>query len=569
MTRHLNRPRFALLRRAASRALFLLAAFALAGLPRAEAQSTPAASAASAQAVSSDPVLRAMSEELDRSKARLKMDNLPAPYYIEYHVYDVEQFDAEAAFGALRVNQRTQARGLRVIVRVGDYKQDSYYGPGTGVSDLAPIDNDIMALRRALWLATDRAYKAANQALSSKQAALSQFSADQPFDDFAHAPVLQIIEPLAKLQFDAKPWTDTLVKASALYAADPKIDYLSAQIRFRVVNRYFLNTEGTVTRQGSEVDSLDIAASTQAADGMELERTPSFVAARLADLPTPEKIQAETAGMLATLKALRGAPLVEEDYRGPVLFAADATDDVVEGLIGQNLRGIRPKPGESARTAGSFSSSYKTRVLPNFLSVTDDPTLRSFAGQSLVGSYDVDDEGVAASKVSLIDNGQLVNYLLGRQPIRDFPSSNGHGRAGPSQSASPNLGTLMLQSSEPVSTDDLKKKLMDLCREENRPYGYFVATLYGGNPRLLYRVYVQDGHEELVRGGVFSDLDTRSLRSDIVAAGNDPLVRNLANSVPTSVIGPSLLFDELEVRRTDEKNGKLPEYGPPPPAVSQ
>jgi TldD protein len=565
----LKRPRFASVLDAASRSLLLLAAFALAGPPRAAAQSTAAGNAAPAQAVSSDPVLRAMSEELDRSKARLKMDNLPAPYYIEYHVYDVEQFDAEAAFGALRVNQRTQARGLRVIVRVGDYKQDSYYGPGTGVSDIAPIDNDIVALRRALWLATDRAYKAASQALSSKQAALSQFSADQPFDDFAHAPVLQIIEPLAKLQFDAKPWTETLVKASALYAADPKIDYLSAQIRFRVVNRYFLNTEGTVTRQGSEVDSLDIAASTQAADGMELERTPSFVAARLADLPTPEKIQAETAATLVTLKALREAPLVEEDYRGPVLLAPDAADDVIQGLIGQNLRGIRPKPGESARTAGNFSSSYKTRVLPNFLSVTDDPTLRVFAGQSLVGSYDVDDEGVAASKVSLIDNGQLVSYLLGRQPIRDFPISNGHGRAGPGQSASPNLGTLMLQSSEPVSADDLKKKLIDLCREENRPYGYFVATLYGGNPRLLYRVYVQDGHEELVRGGVFNDLDTRSLRSDIVAAGNDPLVRNLAASVPTTVIGPSLLFDELEVRRTDEKNAKLPEYGPPSPAASQ
>ena len=130
---------------------------------------------------------------------------------------------------------------------------------------------------------------------------------------------------------------------------------------------------------------------------------------------------------------------------------------------------------------------------------------------------EVDDEGVAASKVSLIDKGQLVNYLLGRQPIRDFPSSNGHGRAGPGQAASPNLGTLMLQSSEPVSTDDLKKKLIDLCREENRPYGYLVATLYGGNPRLLYRVYVQDGHEELVRGAAAVLQSIRYLARSAVA----------------------------------------------------
>jgi hypothetical protein len=80
---------------------------------------------------------------------------------------------------------------------------------------------------------------------------------------------------------------------------------------------------------------------------------------------------------------------------------------------------------------------------------------------------------------------------------------------------------------------------------------------------LLYRVYVRDGHEELVRGAIFNELDTRSLRSDIVAAGNDPLVDNRAGAIPTTVISPSLLFDELEIRRTDDKNPKLPEYAAP------
>jgi TldD protein len=148
-------------------------------------------------------------------------------------------------------------------------------------------------------------------------------------------------------------------------------------------------------------------------------------------------------------------------------------------------------------------------------------------------------------------------------PIRDFADSNGHGRAAPGQSPTPNIGVLILQPKESSSPAELKKKLIEMCKQEGKPYGYYAETLVGYNPRLLYRIYVSDGHEELVRGAVFNELDPRTLRSNLVAAGNDPLVSNREAAVPTTVISPSILFDELEVKRTDSKNSKLPEYPPP------
>jgi TldD protein len=156
-----------------------------------------------------------------------------------------------------------------------------------------------------------------------------------------------------------------------------------------------------------------------------------------------------------------------------------------------------------------------------------------------------------------------VNYLLGREPIRDFPASNGHGRAGPGQPPGPNLGNLIVQSKQPLSQEGIKKKLIEICRQENKPYGYRVETLAGYNPRLLYRVYEKDGHEELVRGAEFNELDARALRNDLIAMGNDPLVSNREGQIPETVISPSILFDEIEVKRTDAKNAKLPEYPPP------
>src|SRR5271166_5050870 len=121
-----------------------------------------------------DILLRALKEEMERSKAKLKMDNVAAPYYIEYRVTDIDAFDASATFGALRSQQRGSGRFLRVVVRIGDYKQDSYYGTGEGSVDLIPLDDDMYAIRHRVWLATDRAYKAAGEALSAKQAALKQ-----------------------------------------------------------------------------------------------------------------------------------------------------------------------------------------------------------------------------------------------------------------------------------------------------------------------------------------------------------------------------------------------------------
>ena len=511
----------------------------------------------------SDPVLQAMREELARSRSQLKMENVPPPYYIEYRVTDLEYYEAEAAFGALRQAQRSRARSARVVVRVGDYKQDSYFGPGTGTVDLAPLDDNLIALRRQLWLATDQAYKQASEALASKKAVLSRFTADQPFDDFSHAPPLESIGPLAKLEFDPRPWNEMLEKSTALFRTDPKIQSLTASVRFRAQNLYFVNSEGTVTRQGHTAYFAVMAGSTQAADGMRLDRSPYYSAASLSELPTPEKFQADTAAMLATLKDLREAPEVEAEYRGPLLFSSDAASDIFNGMIGGNVLGRRPKPGESARTEGDFASSYKSRVLPTFLSVIDDPTLKTFNGKTLVGSYEIDDEGVRATTVPVIQNGELVNYLMGREPIRDFPASNGHGRAGPGQPPIPSIGILVVQSKQAVSPEDLKKKLIEICRQEGKPYGYFVDTLSGYDPRLLYRVYEKDGHQELVRGGVFNELDTRTLRNDLVAVGNDPLVSNRESQVPTTVIAPSILFDELEVKRTDAKNAKLPEYPPP------
>jgi TldD protein len=546
----------------------LRAATGDAGSAADDAAKTPAPDpkAAAHAAASGDALLEALLTELDRSKAQLKMDQVAPPYYIEYRVNDVDDYSAEAAFGALRENQRVRYRVLRVVVRIGDYKQDSYYGQGMGETNILPLDDDPIALRHQIWLATDDAYKSAGQALTEKQAALKQFSAEaNPVDDFAKAAVVTQLDPTVRLQVDDAVWKKTIEDVSGLYRQYPDVQSVTAAVRFSATNEYLVNSEGTVTRIGKKTYSVQLNSTAQAADGMRLSRNPFWMVAKQEELPTHDKLIAESKKMLDTLTALRQAPIVEEDYRGPVLFAPDAADDVIASLVGSNVLGRKPQLGRPNRTSGAFATSYKTRVLPNFLTIVDDPTLKDFQGKSLVGNYEVDDDGVKAQPVTVVDNGTLVNYLVGRQPIRDFPASNGHDRAGAGTFPAPNLGVLMVKSSEAQPSEALKQRVVQMITEQGKPYGYRVETLGPGNaPRLLYRIY-PDGHEELVRGAVFNELDVRALRSDLIAVGNDPLVSNRAGGIATTVISPSLLFDELEVKRADTSKDKLPDYPPPPP----
>jgi len=525
--------------------------------------------AAQQKSAPDDMILSAMRAELARSKSQLKMDSVAAPYYIEYRIIDVDQYGANASFGALRADLRSRMRFLRVVVRIGDYKQDSYFGQGEGTLDYVPVDDDPTALRHQIWLATDRAYKAAAESLTAKQAQLKQMTIDQPVEDFAHADPVQSVGPIVSLDFDPEPWKKMLQDASATYRNDPEIESFESNLRFQAANRYFVNSEGTVVRSGQTLYEMTIACNTQAADGMSLSRDNSFSVASIKELPSAAEFVARAQKLAVALKDLRNAPLVEEEYRGPVLFSGDASAAVFADLVGENVLGRKPELGKNARTTGAFAASYKTRVLPDFLSVVDDPTISSYAGKNLLGHYEIDDEGVPAQRVSLVEHGNLVNYDMSRTPIRDIPASNGHGRARiPTNSPGPSLGNFIVTASQPVSRDDLKKKLIEQCQARDLPYCYFVDTLGPRlSPRLLYKVWTKDGHEELVRGAIFGELDVRALRSDLIAAGDDAYVDNRLLNVPHSIVAPSILFEELEVKRANLNKEKLPDY--PAPTITK
>jgi len=517
-----------------------------------------------------DPVLKAMLEELDRSMSQLQLKGFEKPFFIQYKIEEVSDFETKSEFGASEGWSRSHQRIARITVRVGDYKTDSSGGRGDGALELSSLDNDPIALRSALWAGTDQAYKSALSAYAQKQAALKQVQTPPQADDFSkETPVISLAAPL-KLNVDDAAWTDRVAKASGLYRNDPSVkatqqdvEYSTAQFHGRVTTTWLVTSEGTIVRKSAEEYQEAFGVGTQAADGMRLDRSYASVGVTQKDLDSPEAFAQHAIGLIASLTDLRKAPVVEEEYHGPILLSSDAAADTLRSLVAIGVTAARPALGTEARTNGPFASSLHARVLPDFLDVVDDPGLKTYDGKDLVGSYSIDDEGVAAQAVKLVTAGKLDSYLIGREPVRDFPQSNGHGRAGVTGAARPSIGVLEISAKDGLPDDALNQKLLDLAKDRGLKSVYFVATLGGEmTPRLLYRVSL-DGKRELVRGAALDDLDQRALRSGVEFAGKDLFVANSFGDVPQTVLAPALLLDDVTIRRANEKNDKLPFYPPP------
>jgi hypothetical protein len=518
-----------------------------------------------------DPVLNAMLTELKRSMASLQLPGFQKPFFIQYRIVEVNDFETRAAFGAPQGAQRNHSRIARITVRVGDRKTDSSSSSrGDGAFEAAALDDDPVALRSTLWNGTDQAYKAALAAYAQKQAELKQVQTPPQANDFSQEKPLVSLAPPLKFSVDEPAWTDRVARDSGLYSSDPSVSttqrdvqYSSAAFHARATTTWLVSSEGTIVRKSSSIYQESIGIGTQAVDGMHLDRSYATTGVTLSDLDTPEVFRKHSISLIASLADLRKAPLVDEEYHGPVLLSSDAGADTIRSLLASGFAATRPRLGTAARTNGPFATSLHGRVLPESFEVVDDPTLKSFDGKGLVGAYEVDDEGVASQAVKLVTEGHLDNYLIGRAPVRDFPQSNGHGRAGVAGAPRPAAGVLKLTTRNGLTDEELNAKLVALAKDRGFKSAYFVSTLGAeATPRLLFRVDLE-GKRKLVRGAVLDDLDQRALRLSVTAAGKDLWVANYSGEIPTTVLAPALLFSDITIRRANEKNEKLPFYPPP------
>ncbi len=551
-----------------------------------------------------DPILRAMHDELDRSRElRIVGGGDDVPYFISYQITDADIFQVKASMGAVIVQERSRVRQPDIQVRVGSYDFDHtghiYSGIYTGSQfDRSwPLDDNYPNLRDALWLATDRAYKTSLESMARKRAALN--GANSPAEklaDFSHVEPVKSISKVSRKKIDEAGWAARTVKLSAIFNSYPEV--LASSVAFQDIEgiTYTMNNEGTTLRYPDSVAVLDASVDGQAPDGMILRDFAGIPRTNVDLLPSEGEMTTRLTALAQEMTALVKAP-VGEGFSGPTLFEPRAAAQLLAQLIGENVVLPRKPLAEPGRAVNFQPSEFETklgsRILPDYFNVVDDPTQTAWNGQSLAGHDTFDLEGVPDKPVTLVEKGVLKGFLTTRQPVKGSQGSNGHARLSGSYGArGAAISNLLVSATESTPMADLKQKLIDMVKERGKPYGMLVRKLdypYGGGiaglrallsgasgssrqvspPLLVYRVY-PDGREELVRGLRFRGVSARALRDVLGASKETALFEYVNNSypmamvggggymAPTAVVAPGLLFDEIEFEHPQEQLPKPP-----------
>jgi len=544
------------------------AAFIAIGQGQQGGQILTATQARTAPAVVTDPVLKAMGDEMDRSIVELKLNDLDKPYFIQYVVYDDEDFTASATFGALSRSTQTHQRLVHAQVRVGNYDFDNTGfagarggGTNTGVLAQATLDDNYDALRHSLWLATDSAYKSAVEVIAQKRAyTQNRTTQDDPVPDFSREKPTITTAAKMKMQLDRAKVENQLREWSKIFRDFPSVQTSSVSYHARLNHRFIVNSEGSRTLEPQLLIALQANASTQAADGMAVTIALPFSARSFDDLPSTQEVSNAIRQMAKDVTGLRTAPVLDANYSGPALLVGQAATEMFARILAPNLTEERgPIGGRGAQATGSaLLDRLKRPVLPASISVFDDPTLTKSGDKPLVGFYRVDDQGIPAQRVSLVEDGLLTNLLTSRRPSKDRLQSNGHGRGIPGRETAQISNFVVKADKDAKSYAELKQELMKLAKDERLDYGIMIKQLSGnqgsiGTPVLTYKVYVADGREELVRGATVGALTVQSLRH-IQAVGTDTFIANRlvgtqGAETATSVVAPSVILEELGLDR--------------------
>ena len=528
-----------------------------------------------------DLILTTIGNELHRAQTALAKQD-PAPYFTSYSVTDGESLAVIGAQGAILTATRARHRLVDVAIRVGSPALDNTHGSdrGSGITTgQLPLRDDPDAIARSLWRLTYEEYRKAREAFTNVKTknAVRAKDEDESADFSVERPSSYSENPVEADLPSQSQWEDLARRYSEAfrrYQIQESVVYLYGEKD----RSYLVSTEGTKVVTSDVMFRIVIEGELVADDGMHLERVETYQYSDTSKFPSQGEVDAAVKQIADDLNALRSAPLAEP-YSGPALLSGRAAAVFFHEVLGHRVEGQRQRGRSEGQT---FAKKINEQILPEFLSVTDDPTLRSLSGMELSGYYRYDDEGMPAARVEIVKDGVLKNFLMGRMPVKNFDTSNGHGRAQSGKMPVGRQGNLIVTSSKTVPDSQLRAALLEEIKKQGKPYGLYFEDIQGGFtltttelpqafqvlPVLVWRVYADGRPDELVRGVDIVGTPLTVL-SQIEATGDTTSVFNgicgaESGSVAVSAAAPAMLFTDIEVQKRKYDDMRPPILPPPP-----
>jgi hypothetical protein len=531
-------------------------------------------SLAYAQSGSEQAVFKAMTDEMRRSTDSLHLAGWERPFFIQYAVQKGRIFQVQATMGALTGVNEFPLGCMSVQTLAGTYRMSdinhtsSDYRSGSG-RDAAPLDDNYGEIRRRLWLLTDQTYKRAIEAYSAKMTAVKRQNLPEEvrdLPDFTPLPATVYRDENTETDSNGEYWKQLARRCSSVFGNYPDIYGSNVGIEVYSGNVYSLNSEGTRLTHPVRMIAIAVNAYTKSADGEEISDRLTYYGWVREDMPSAERLSEETDRMAANLMALAGAPAMEESYTGPVMLEGAALSSaMVSGLLAAQTGLVAYRtPIRSGGGQKSMEDRINRKVLSSDITVKSVPSWKEYDGQRLIGSYDMDAEGVApAGELLLIENGMLRTLMCDRVPKKKIRTPTGHriyAYLPQDISTSVSPGVLSIRTSQGYAGDVLKNMLLEAAGAEGLEYAYIIRSLPNGRYASLYKVLVADGSEQPVRAGNISHIGLPALKRALGASAEVEVSNMIAGNVPLSVICPgAMIIEEIDIEKRNLQNTtKLP-----------
>lgn len=504
-----------------------------------------------------ETILRAMQDELKRSMD-MRETGYDKPFFISYGLTDVRSYSVYATLGAIVQSEESNNRGksLRVLVGGYDFNDESLdndtHSESAGVEIQLPADDDYAGIRRAYWTTTDAIYRGAAQKYRKHQQTLKEQHKkieELPHRTFARVPVVKNIAPREDYNIRKAELEAYCRKLSAVFKEFPGMESSDVLINVLMGRDYFINSEGTVVVRPYHLAMLQCRAELKTSHGEPITESIVHYAVSPSDFPKLETMIGLAKEMAIKLQSVAKSPGLDEEYSGPVLFMGSA----VAGTLASTLFGYRETLVASNDIASStdqrpennslFDARIGKSIMDNSITVTAKPKLRKFGNVSLLGAYDVDEEGVEpADELVLVDKGILKNQLNDRSLTREGQAANGHA-GGPA--------VVEVSTTKSAPEPALKQSLIALAKAEGLPYAIIVRESgdVRGNMAEIWKVDLESGAETLLRPAQVRKLSFKDLRkitgaSAVQQAYNVPA----GEGSLTSIICPSaVLLERIDV----------------------
>jgi len=521
-----------------------------------------------------NPVIASIKKEVDRNMSNLKMEGMPTPFFISYSVIDLQICNLSASLGSIssfyEIHQR---RGMPNLL-VGNYHRNNLKLAGRYMNQyVTSLHDNTTGIPITIWKELDASYKDAVEKYQAKIAILqqrTQTEEENKLPDLEQVKPVDMIQSPVSFTFNKAYWENYLRKASEIAQQYPEILSSNVSLNVRNATTYTYNTEGSRYTFPHTFYELTFTASTRSYDGQDLTYTLYRENSTFEQMPDLATFSNECKWVMNNLLELKNAPVVDDAYSGPVLFEGQALLGLLAQVFLSNNKLVAAPQLVQAQGQGSqfgsgpsggndFELMLNKKVISRDLSLISITGQEFYKGQRLNGYYPIDAEGVAPAKeMMLIENGVLRNLLNGRVPTNKFQHSNGHVRYDYNSYANRTLpGNLLITGKQTFSYDDLRKKLIEAALEEDLEYAYVVKEMGGGAP-FIYKVYVADGREELVRGATITDGASLRPFKRILGVSDKEQMKNYGQ-IPTTVISPTaMLFEEMDVTRMQNIEFKKP-----------